>query len=121
MPALEQVGRDSRDKDKQERDRDKLEAQSRIMRRTYSKQQEKNGHQQRCRVSEIACAAPARPDGQAERKCQRQRRTALSELRGHSFIGQRREQCASGNSQKRSVAHSLAERTCMKKIRREQN
>ena len=47
MPALEQVGRDSRDKDKQERDRDKLEAQSRIMRRTYSKQQEKNGDQQR--------------------------------------------------------------------------
>src|SRR5437764_15268224 len=116
MPALEQVGRDSRDKDKQERDRDKLEAQSRIMRRTYSKQQEKNGNQQRSCISEIAGAGPASPDGQGERKSQHQRRTALSQLRHNSFIGQRREQCAPRNPQKRSVAHSLPERAYMKKI-----
>src|SRR6266550_6258780 len=39
VSALEQIGCDSSDEDKQERHRDELEAQSRIMRRTYGKQQ----------------------------------------------------------------------------------
>src|SRR5438093_11905617 len=116
VSALEQISCDPGDEDKQERHRHKLEAQSRIMRRADGKQQEKNGNQQRSCISEISSATPARPDGQAERNCQGQRRTALSELRYNSFIGQRREQCAPGNSQKRCVAHSLPERAYMKKI-----